>query len=565
MYIFNKPMSISVFLGILLNTLLIFVCIFGALNVEASSEDLGGKDKDVASFSDLVKSLPKASYREKNELITDLYATGDERSVPLFQAFLKGELYQYTLNEVHHVVIRDKQGENKHYIDSLTQLPVELSENVRTKKIRVNNRVRRHLKKYLALLKLNDEDAQVRQNAINNLIKTADVSLLPDIERSLGTETDSNIRDGLILVQGILWTKSDSPDLRFRGVKAIEPYSEIVVQNALNSLLAVDDEGAYVESDNNVIEAAKAALVTYERKKTWYGLVEQFFFGLSAGSVLLLAAVGLAITFGVMGVINMAHGEMIMIGAYCTYVVQLLMPNAINHSLWVAIPVAFLVSGLVGIAIERLIIRHLYGRPLETLLATFGVSLVLQQLVRSVFSPLNRTVITPDWMSGSWQINGMLSMTYNRIYIIFFAILVFIGLVLLLKRTHFGLQMRAVTLNRPMASSMGIRTGRVDALTFGLGSGIAGIAGVAISQLTNVGPNLGQSYIIDSFMVVVFGGVGNLLGTLFGAGTLGLFNKFTEPYLGAVASKILILIAVIIFIQFKPRGMFALKGRFVEN
>jgi len=227
-------------------------------------------------------------------------------------------------------------------------------------------------------------------------------------------------------------------------------------------------------------------------------------------------------------------------------------------------PIGF-VSGLTGVLIERLIIRHLYGRPLETLLATFGLSLVLQQLVRSIYSPLNRSVITPDWMSGSWAVNGMLSLTWNRLYIIIFSFMVLFALIMLMKKTSFGLQMRAVTLNRKMASSMGIKTGWIDAMTFGLGSGIAGVAGVALSQLTNVGPNLGQAYIIDSFMVVVFGGVGNLFGTLFAAMSLGLANKFMEPMAGAVLAKILILVFIILFIQKWPRGLFAIKGRFIED
>ena len=289
------------------------------------------------------------------------------------------------------------------------------------------------------------------------------------------------------------------------------------------------------------------------------------FFGLSLGSVLLLAAIGLAITFGVMGVINMAHGELIMLGAYTTFVVQQLMPNYIDYSLFVAIPAAFLVAGLTGIAIERGVIRFLYGRPLETLLATFGISLILQQAVRTIFSPLNRSVETPSWMSGSWEINAVLSLTYNRLYIIIFALLVFVALLLILKKTPLGLQVRAVAQNRAMARAMGVRSGWVDAMTFGLGSGIAGVAGVALSQLTNVGPNLGQAYIIDSFMVVVFGGVGNLWGTLVGAMSLGLVNKLLEPWSGAVLAKILVLVAIILFIQKRPRGLFPQRGRAAEH
>jgi len=255
----------------------------------------------------------------------------------------------------------------------------------------------------------------------------------------------------------------------------------------------------------------------------------------------------------------------VMLGAYTTFVVQSLMPDAIEYSLFVALPAAFIVAGACGIAIERGVIRFLYGRPLETLLATFGLSLVLQQAVRTIFSPLNRVVIAPDWMSGSLIINPALSLTYNRLYIIVFALLVLVTLVGILARTRFGLHLRAVTQNRDMAKAMGIRTARVDALTFGLGSGVAGLAGVALSQLTNVGPNMGQAYIVDSFMVVVFGGVGNLMGTFFGAMTLGIANKFLEPFTGTVLAKILVLVFIIIFIQRRPRGLFALTGRAVDT
>ena len=283
--------------------------------------------------------------------------------------------------------------------------------------------------------------------------------------------------------------------------------------------------------------------------------------------MLLLAAIGLAITFGVMGVINMAHGEMVMLGAYTTFVVQELIrtkaPWMFEFSLAIAIPLAFLVAGGVGVLIERGVIRYLYGRPLETLLATWGVSLILQQAVRTAFGPSNREVGTPQFMSGAMELGGLV-ITWNRLYIVIFAGVIFTGLLLALRYTPLGLHMRAVTQNRRMASSMGIRTGRVDALTFGLGSGIAGLAGVALSQIDNVSPNLGQSYIIDSFLVVVFGGVGNLWGTLVGAMSIGMANKLLEPFAGAVLGKIVLLIAIIFFIQKRPRGLFALKGRAVE-
>ena len=302
-----------------------------------------------------------------------------------------------------------------------------------------------------------------------------------------------------------------------------------------------------------------------DRARTFYAGIETLFFGLSLGSVLVLVAIGLAITFGVMGVINMAHGELMMLGAYTTYVVQLAMPQHIGLSILAAIPAAFLVAAAAGVLIERTIIRFLYGRPLETLLATFGVSLVLQQLVRSMFTALNRSVATPAWMSGTLQLNEALAITYNRLYIVIFTLIVFAILLAVLKRTRMGLEIRAVAQNRAMARAMGVRSGWVDALTFGLGSGIAGVAGVALSQLTNVGPNLGQAYIIDSFMVVVFGGVGNLWGTIIGGMSLGVLNKLLEPYAGAVLGKIVVLVALILFIQRRPRGLFPQTGRAAES
>ncbi len=298
-----------------------------------------------------------------------------------------------------------------------------------------------------------------------------------------------------------------------------------------------------------------------------WGVLQDVFYGLSLGSVLLLAAAGLAITFGVMGVINMAHGEIVMLGAYTTFVVQQALaayaPGLAGAGVLIAIPAAFVVSGLVGIAIERCLIRFLYGRPLETLLATWGLSLALQQAVRSIFGPTNRAVATPEWLSGSFMLGG-LTITVNRLAIIVFAALVIAGLMAVLRFTPLGVQMRAVTQNRRMAASMGIRTPWIDALTFGLGSGVAGIAGVALSQIDNVSPNLGQGYIIDSFLVVVFGGVGNLWGTVVSALTLGVVGKFVEPFAGAVLGKILVLVLVIAFIQRRPRGMFPLRGRAME-
>jgi urea transport system permease protein len=362
------------------------------------------------------------------------------------------------------------------------------------------------------------------------------------------------------LATGIALAQLGSADAEARraAVKVLDGSLEPVVRQRLSAAAHADDSP-------EVHAAITKALERIDLKLRLNAAAETLFFGLSLGSVLVLAAIGLAITFGVMGVINMAHGELMMLGAYTTYLVQQAMPGAMEYSVLVAIPAAFLMSGAFGIAIERLVIRFLYGRPLETLLATFGVSLILQQLVRTTISAQNVTVENPAWMSGSLQINPALSITYNRIYIIAFALLVFVALLLVLKRTALGLQVRAVSQNRAMARAMGVRSARVDALTFGLGSGIAGVAGVALSQLTNVGPNMGQSYIIDSFMVVVFGGVGNLWGTLIAGLTLGVANKVLEPWSGAVLAAILVLVFIILFIQKRPRGLFPQRGRAAEG
>jgi urea transport system permease protein len=383
--------------------------------------------------------------------------------------------------------------------------------------------------------------------------------MLGTLEQLLATEEHGGIR--ATIAMAIATLNLDSTDEAVR-LAAIDTVSSNVGSHVRTKLNALAGDAAL---DETTRVAAQRALNRIERRVSWFELVQTAFFGLSLGSILVLAAIGLSVTFGIMGVINMAHGELMMLGAYTTYVVQQLMPNAIGASLFVAMPAAFLIAALVGIAIERGIVRTLYARPLETLLATFGVSLVLQQTVRSIFSPLNRSVITPDWLSGSVELIPGLEITLNRLYILIFSLLVFGALLIVLRYTRFGLEMRAVTQNRARARAMGIRTDRVDALTFGLGAGIAGLAGVALSQLTNVGPNLGQAYIVDSFMVVVFGGVGSLWGTLVSGLSLGVASKLIEPAAGAVMAKIFVLIFLIIFIHKRPRGLFPQTGRAAES
>ena len=517
---------------------------------------------DVA-FQQQLQALQSGGFSEKEEVVRALESMDDERVLTVLKSLLAGDLH-YVKDGGRVVIAKETDGMYR-LTDAASGAALGEADRSDIKKIAINNALRGQLRGAIARLSLSHKNAAVRLQAVKEIIKDMDDESAVLIRAALQHEPDDDVRSAMQTALAI--TDIDSPDQAVR-LRAATDLGQSLLPEArqrLQSLLERDDEGRYAEADGEVRQAATQALARIDNRRQFFSLVETLFFGLSLGSVLLLAAVGLAITFGVMGVINMAHGELIMLGAYTTYVVQLLMPAHIDYSLWVAVPAAFIVSGLVGIAIERGVIRHLYGRPLETLLATFGISLILQQAVRSIFSPLNRSVETPAWMSGSLEINAALSLTYNRLYIIVFSLLVFALLLLILKKTSLGLQLRAVSQNRTMAKAMGIRSDWVDAFTFGLGAGIAGVAGVALSQLTNVGPNLGQAYIIDSFMVVVFGGVGNLWGTLVGAMSLGVINKFLEPWSGAVLAKILVLVFIILFIQKRPRGLFPQKGRAAEG
>ncbi len=519
-----------------------------------------------SSLQSSFKLFSSKSFKDKTTAINLIADSGDPLAVGVLSALLDGKIYYHKKNK-DIVVIYEITSKNYELINPITNtsLGAKSSKELRKeyKKVGINNKLRGLLNEKLAALTIFSDDKNIRLSATRNMLKNPSSSTVDVLRNAVKEENDSEVKELMSICIAAADTNSNDVEIQLSAINSLSGslYPEIrLLLEELNTKYA-DDEKA----DERILPVIRSALDSTKLKIGFYKQIENIFFGLSLGSVLLLAAVGLAITFGVMGVINMAHGEMLMLGAYTTFVVQQVMPNSIEYSLFVAIPAAFIVTGLIGIGIERGIIRFLYGRPLETLLATFGLSLILQQAVRSVFSPLNRSVITPEWMSGSYEFNPALSLTYNRMYIVLFALLVLIGLLLLLKKTSFGLQMRAVTQNRNMAKAMGIRTGWVDSLTFGLGSGIAGIGGVALSQLTNVGPNLGQAYIVDSFMVVVFGGVGNLWGTFFGAMSLGVANKFLEPYAGAVLAKILVLIFIILFIQKYPRGMFALKGRVADN
>ncbi|PLW78222.1 urea ABC transporter permease subunit UrtB [Cohaesibacter celericrescens] len=507
-----------------------------------------------------IAQLAQGKLKDRAAKVEILLKSGDPRVATVLNQLAEGTLYYRKSDKK--VFLTEKTGKTYALTDPLTGEEIKDQSKSNLKKIKANNSLRRTIRDGLSLFALSSSDPDERMQAAETVFKSKDPIALPLIEARLLKEEIAEILSLLNQAKSaIVLSSADMPDTA--KLEAISILRTMGGRGALTLLSAVE-----AAPKSAVAQATQLAITSIERRLSIWDAVQNIWYGLSLGSVLLLASIGLAITFGVMGVINMAHGEMVMIGAYTTFAVQqavqIFAPGLTDYSLLLALPAAFLAAGLVGLILERGIIRFLYGRPLETLLATWGVSLVLQQTVRTIFGPSNKEVVNPSWMSGAVELAG-LSLTWNRIWIFFFALAVFGLLFLLLKRTPMGLQMRAVTQNRKMASSMGIRTPWVDAFTFALGSGIAGVAGVALSQIGNVSPNLGQSYIIDSFMVVVFGGVGNLWGTLIGAITLGVANKFLEPFAGAVLGKIFVLVFIILFIQKRPRGLFALKGRSVEQ
>jgi len=518
---------------------------------------------DAADYADNINRLPAASYSEKTEIVRKLALSEQSDAKAVLTAFLAGNLYSRSADSKVFIVAEVDRGYQ--LTDAISLQAAGSAPTDGFEKVVSNNSLRKALRNAIAQFDLNSGDVETRLAAVKEMTRSLDDDSAALLRERMTNEQSSKVRSLIATTLAIVDLDSSDAEKRLAAVDALKGNMSAEVYNRLTAMLQQGSDGNFAEPDERVRIAARNVLVGIERWRTTYGAGQTMFFGLSLGAVLVLSAIGLAITFGVMGVINMAHGELMMLGAYTTYVVQLLMPNHMGISILVAIPAAFIVSGLVGILIERGLVRFLYGRPLETLLATFGVSLLLQQVVRDLFTANNRPVVTPEWLAGSWQLNDAFAVTYNRLYVILFTALVFTALLLVLKRTTLGLNVRAVAQNRAMARAMGVRSEWVDAMTFGLGSGIAGIAGVALSQLTNVGPNLGQQYIVDSFMVVVFGGVGNLWGTLISGMSLGVINKLLEPYSGAVLAKIFVLIFLILFIQRRPRGLFPQKGRAAEG
>ena len=432
----------------------------------------------------------------------------------------------------------------------------------------VNNRMRSQLESAIGSLQLFSQERDLRLNSARALQDNLSPSLLELLNKALAQETDQDILDILKESQSIILLNATDVRQRMEAVNYLTSSSKRHIRELLAAKLKKNDLGEYLEDSVEVRSAIDDAIAKIDRKLILIDYLGRLFSGLSLGSILLLAAMGLAITYGLLGVINLAHGEMLMIGAYATYVTQQLftsfLPNFFDLYILAAIPVAFLSAAVIGVLLERTVIRWLYGRPLETLLATWGISLFLIQSVRQIFGAQNVEVSNPNWLSGGVELWNVV-MPFNRIAIIIFAVFVLGGIWLVISQTRLGLFIRSVTQNRSMASCVGVNTAKIDMLAFGLGSGIAGLAGVALSQIGNVGPDLGQAYIIDSFMVVVLGGVGQLAGTVYAAIGLGGFSKLIEPSVGAVLAKIVILVFIIAVIQKRPQGLFALKGRFVED
>ena len=497
-----------------------------------------------------VAALPglASGFTGQAEAVERLGALGDPRALPVLRALSDGRLLRAADGSL---LIRGAGGT----FDALTEAAADPAG---AEPLRINNRVRAALRGALGRLQIVSPDPAERLAAADAMFRSRSAENVPLLETALARETVPRIRDQIALALAAARLVAADPAAQSAGIAALgasgSPEARSLLLEARSRTPDLQEE----------IDDAVAAI---DRRLAIRRAVETLFQGLSLGSVLLLAALGLAVTFGVMGVINMAHGEFVMLGAYTTFVVQEAcrgIPWLLPWALPLSVPAAFLVAALAGAALERGLIRHLYGRPLETLLMTFGVGMMIQQAIRLAFGAQNREVLSPAWMQGTLMLPGDIPVTQNRLWILAFSLLVLVLTLATIRLTRFGLEMRAVTQRRAIAAAMGIRTGRVDALTFAFGSGIAGIAGVALSQIDNVSPNLGTGYIIDSFLVVVFGGVGSLAGTLAGAFGLGIVNKMIEPWAGAVLAKVFVLVAIMLFIQRRPRGLFAQKGRAAE-
>jgi urea transport system permease protein len=510
-----------------------------------------GQSSALAFTADQARALTLGDTDARVTALQKALASPDAQTAAFLQAMADDAV---KVNGTQVLVVRDGKATDP-VSGEATALP-DIAEDVIN-----NNRMRGEIDAALSALQLLSPDAALRVQAAKSVLKEPDPTKLGMIDKALASESHEGVKKQLLLARAAILLNSDTADERMASAKTLADSQTPDTQLLLNQRLSQ-------EEDKQVRAQLQTSLLTIQAALSWGEKLGALFTGISLASILLLVALGLAITYGLMGVINMAHGELMMIGAYATYVVQGLfrqhLPDMFDAYLLVAIPASFFAAALVGAVLERLVLRHLYGRPLETLLATWGISLVLMQGVRSIFGAQNVGVENPSWMSGGVQLLANLSLPYNRLVIIGFALFVLVGMTLLISQTRLGLFVRGVTQNRPMASALGVNTARIDTYAFSLGCGIAGLAGCALSQIGNVGPDLGQNYIVDAFMVVVLGGVGQLAGTVYAALGLGLMNKLLEGVAGAVLAKIAVLVFIIVFIQKRPQGIFAMKGRSAE-
>ncbi len=519
-----------------------------------------GLDEETAS---IIRSMATTDWQELRDAINELAEAGDPEALPVLQALRDGRLF---FDDDARLLVEDAIDESLR--DPVKGDSVE-REGLSLTEPRMTNAVRRSLRPVIAQLQINSDDVQLRLAAAEELADRPQEPMLSQLEEAAEGETHAEIERLLNIAIARLKLDADSESDRLAAVEVVAEVRSSRMKSQLQGLLSKDADGEYEEQSVEVRRAAEGAIEAIEARERIASFFSDLVYGLSMGSILLLAAMGLAIIFGLMRVINMAHGELLMIGAYSAFIVQNLFavyaPQLFNFYLLAAIPIAFLITALVGIAMERSIIRYLYARPLETLLATWGISLILMQTMRSIFGAQNVRIVSPEWFSGSVQIAQGVSLSTSRVGVILFAFFVVALVWFLMNRTRLGLEVRAVMQNREMAAALGVSANRVDMWTFGAGAGVAGLGGVALSQIVNVGPELGQGYIVDSFMVVVLGGVGNILGSVFSALGLGVFSKFLEPVTGAVLAKILLFAAIIVFIQWRPQGIFALKGRSADD
>lgn len=428
-----------------------------------------------------------------------------------------------------------------------------------------NRRIRALIQPYLTRMEIFHPDPVKRRIAAETLGNRGGPGAIPTLRAALEKEADSSIQNLIRVALGKRELTSENPDIRLKAAKTLRELDNTFVLSFLRGRVEPDANGAIAEPHPAVQSEIRKTIQWLETLEQILVVIQTTFVGISLGSILILIGLGLAVIYGQIGIINMAHGEFMMVGAYFTFIVQnicliVLPPAYIDLFFLLSLPIAFLAAGSMGLLVETAVIRHLYNRPLESLLATWGISLILIQLARTIFGDLT-AVKLPQILSGGFEVAPQVILPYNRLFIIGFTCLILIALIALFFKTRFGLRLRAVTQNREMSACMGIPTRRVDAIAFFVGTGIAGVAGWAMTLIGNVVPNMGQTYIVDAFLVVVVGGVGKILGAVVAGLGIGISNKIIEPFAEAVYAKVLILGLIILFLQLRPTGIFPAKGR----